>query len=81
MKHVELYGTPGCPYTRDMREWLEMRGADFVEYDVEADRRGARADARGRRRPAHGAGPGRGRRGGAGRVAGPRLHGERVGAG
>jgi glutaredoxin 3 len=21
-----------------MREWLEMRGADFVEYDVEADR-------------------------------------------
>jgi glutaredoxin len=38
MKHVELYGTSGCPYTRDMREWLEMRGADFVEYDVEADR-------------------------------------------
>jgi glutaredoxin 3 len=21
-----------------MREWLEMRGADFVEYDVETDR-------------------------------------------
>jgi len=21
-----------------MREWLELRGADFVEYDVEADR-------------------------------------------
>ena len=38
MKVVELYGTPDCPYTRDMREWLEMRGADFVEYDVEADR-------------------------------------------
>jgi glutaredoxin 3 len=38
MTHVELYGTSGCPYTRDMREWLEMRGADFVEYDVEADR-------------------------------------------
>lgn len=38
MKHVELYGTSTCPYTRDMREWLEMRGADFVEYDVEADR-------------------------------------------
>ena len=41
MKLVELYGTASCPYTRDMREWLEMRGADFVEYDVEADR-GAR---------------------------------------
>jgi glutaredoxin len=38
MKRVELYGTPGCPYTRDMREWLELRGADFVEYNVEADR-------------------------------------------
>lgn len=38
MKGVELYGTASCPYTRDMREWLEMRGADFVEYDVEADR-------------------------------------------
>ena len=38
MTRVELYGTSGCPYTRDMREWLELRGADFVEYDVEADR-------------------------------------------
>ena len=38
MKLVELYGTAACPYTRDMREWLEIRGADFVEYDVEADR-------------------------------------------
>ena len=38
MKRVELVGTPDCPYTRDMREWLELRGADFVEYDVENDR-------------------------------------------
>jgi glutaredoxin 3 len=38
MTQVELYGTAGCPYTRDMREWLELRGADFVEYDVETDR-------------------------------------------
>ena len=38
MTHVELYGTSGCPYTRDMREWLELRGTHFVEYDVEADR-------------------------------------------
>ena len=38
MKVFELYGTSTCPYTRDMREWLEMRGLDFVEYDVEVDR-------------------------------------------
>ena len=38
MRVFELYGTSTCPYTRDMREWLEMRGLDFVEYDVEVDR-------------------------------------------
>lgn len=34
---LELFGTASCPYTRDLREWLEMRRADFDEYDVEAD--------------------------------------------
>jgi len=34
---LELYGTKGCPYTQEMREWLEWKGAEFVEYDVEAD--------------------------------------------
>ena len=38
MTRLELYGTPDCPYTRDMREWLEVRGSDFEEYDVETDR-------------------------------------------
>ncbi len=33
----ELYGTSTCPYTQDMREWLEWQGHVFVEYDVEAD--------------------------------------------
>jgi glutaredoxin 3 len=33
----ELFGTSTCPYTRDMRDWLEMRRANFTEYDVEAD--------------------------------------------
>jgi glutaredoxin len=33
----ELYGTASCPYTQEMREWLEWRGNDFVEYDVERD--------------------------------------------
>ena len=33
----ELYGTASCPYTQEMREWLELRRYEFVEYDVEAD--------------------------------------------
>lgn len=37
MATYELFGTAGCLSTRDMREWLEMRRVDFVEYDVEAD--------------------------------------------
>jgi glutaredoxin len=35
--NYELYGTERCPYTREMRDWLEFRGCDFVEYDVEND--------------------------------------------
>jgi glutaredoxin 3 len=34
---LELYGTKSCPYTQEMREHLEWKGTDFVEYDVEAD--------------------------------------------
>jgi glutaredoxin len=41
----ELFGTSSCPYTRDLREWLELRRISFAEYDVETD-----ADARGRMR-------------------------------
>ncbi|HVN06871.1 MAG TPA: Uxx-star family glutaredoxin-like (seleno)protein [Bryobacteraceae bacterium] len=37
MSRYELYGTARCPYTREMREWLELRGLGFVEYDVEDD--------------------------------------------
>ncbi|MGD0361738.1 MAG: Uxx-star family glutaredoxin-like (seleno)protein [Bryobacteraceae bacterium] len=33
----ELYGTARCPYTGEMRDWLELRNLDFVEYDVESD--------------------------------------------
>jgi glutaredoxin len=33
----ELFGTASCPYTQEMREWLEWKRCDFVEYDVEAD--------------------------------------------
>ena len=34
---LELFGTKTCQYTQEMREWLEWKGRDFVEYDVEAD--------------------------------------------
>jgi D-sedoheptulose 7-phosphate isomerase len=33
----ELFGTTSCPYTQEMREWLEWKGTEFTEYDVEAD--------------------------------------------
>lgn len=38
MAGLELFGTSTCPYTQEMREWLEWKGREFVEYDVEADR-------------------------------------------
>ena len=34
---LELFGTAACPYTQDLREWLEMTRRDFIEYDVERD--------------------------------------------
>jgi mycoredoxin len=34
---LELFGTASCPHTNEMREWLEFRGQDFVEHDVESD--------------------------------------------
>jgi glutaredoxin len=37
MAKLELFGSAQCPYTQEMREWLEWRGAEFVEYDVEQD--------------------------------------------
>lgn len=37
MAKVELFGGASCPYTREMRESLEWKGTEFVEYDVESD--------------------------------------------
>src|SRR5215470_17035823 len=34
---LELYGTASCPYTQEMREWLQWRRCELLEYDVEAD--------------------------------------------
>lgn len=35
--HRELFGTPQCRFTAEMREDLLWRGVDFEEYDVDAD--------------------------------------------
>lgn len=34
---LELFGSSGCPYTQEMREWLEFSRREFVEFDVSAD--------------------------------------------
>jgi glutaredoxin len=34
---LELFGSSACPYTQEMREWLEFSRRDFAEFDVEAD--------------------------------------------
>ncbi len=37
MATLELFGTARCQHTQEMREWLEFRRCEFVEYDVEKD--------------------------------------------
>lgn len=37
MAKLELYGTARCPHTGEMRDWLDGKRSEFVEYDVEAD--------------------------------------------
>ncbi len=37
MARLELFGTATCPYTQEMREWLEWKRSEFIEYDVEED--------------------------------------------
>ena len=37
MPVTELFGTQSCPFTQDLRDSLELKGREFVEYDVEAD--------------------------------------------
>src|ERR1700721_1351975 len=49
---LELFGAARCPHTQEMREWLEWKRSEFVEYDVEADpvaRRRMREITRGQR--------------------------------
>ena len=37
MATLELYGSSHCPYTQELRDWLEWTRRDFCEYDVETD--------------------------------------------
>jgi glutaredoxin 3 len=34
---LELFGTAACPYTEEMREWLDWNSREYAEYDVELD--------------------------------------------
>ena len=45
MARIELFGTASCPYTQEMREWLEWRRTEFVKYNVEGDPSSPRASA------------------------------------
>lgn len=37
MPELELYGSTHCPYTQELREWLEWTRRDFCEYNVDCD--------------------------------------------
>ena len=37
MARYELFATASCPYSAEVREWLEWNNHEFTEYDVEAD--------------------------------------------
>ena len=37
MPKIELYGTSSCPATQELRDWLDWKRRDYVEYDVESD--------------------------------------------
>jgi glutaredoxin len=37
MPELELFGTSSCPYTSELREWLEWKGSQFTEYDIDRD--------------------------------------------
>jgi glutaredoxin len=37
MAVFELFGTASCPFTQELRDWLDWKKREFIEYDVEAD--------------------------------------------
>lgn len=37
MAILELYGSAHCPYTQELRDWLDWTAREYREYDVETD--------------------------------------------
>ena len=37
MAKFELFGAASCPFTQELRDWLDWKHRDFAEYDVDAD--------------------------------------------
>ena len=37
MTKLELFGTAACPFTQDLRDSLDWKKRNFIEYDVEID--------------------------------------------
>jgi glutaredoxin len=37
MAEFELFGSSSCPYTEELRDWLDWKGHEFVAYNVETD--------------------------------------------
>lgn len=37
MPTLELYGSSQCPYTQELREWLDWNRRDYCEYNIDAD--------------------------------------------
>jgi glutaredoxin len=37
MPQLELYGSSQCPYTQELREWLQWTRRDYCEYNVDTD--------------------------------------------
>lgn len=37
MAVFELFGTASCPFTQELRDWLDWKKREFIEYDVEVD--------------------------------------------
>lgn len=42
MATLELFGAASCPFTQELRDWLDWKRRDFIEYDVEADSKALR---------------------------------------
>ena len=37
MARYELFGSSTCPYTEELRDWLDWKRYEFIEYNVEMD--------------------------------------------